>query len=231
MILVKFLASSGVLSRRKAEFEIKNGSVKINGMIVTDPTCEVSSQDCVSYRNKKIVQQAYVYILLNKPVGYLTSKSDPSGLPLITDLLPLKFRTILDPVGRLDFNTSGAILLTNDGTLANRMSHPKFNIKKKYIVTTSRPLDQKLVDDIKSGVYLQDGMIQPDEIVWKEYAKTYLNITLHGGKYRIIRRILEQFHVYVKKLHRVSYGSLTVSRIPLGGWRHLTMQEIKKIKG
>jgi 23S rRNA pseudouridine2605 synthase len=230
MILIKFIAHSGILSRRKSEQAIKEGCVKVNGIVVTDPNYIVKTTDSVLCYNKKVIPHELVYILLNKPVGYLTSKSDPSGLPLITDLLPLRFRKIVDPVGRLDFNTSGALLLTNDGDLAHRLTHPKFNIKKKYIITTSRPLDQQLVDDIKSGVYLQDGMIQPDHIIWKEYSSNILTMTLHGGKYRIIRRLLQQFNVFVKKLHRLSFGPLTVSHMNSGSWRHLSPYEIKKLK-
>lgn len=230
MILVKFVSCFGVLSRRKSEEAIKKGLVKINGIVIKDPNYLVLSTDTVLCQNKKIVYQEMFYILLNKPVGYLTSKSDPSGLPLVFDLLPLKFRKILDPVGRLDFNTSGALLLTNDGQLAYKLTHPKFTIKKKYLVTSSRPLNQKIIDDIKSGIGLNDGVIKPDGVVWKEFSKTNLTIELHSGKYRIIRRLFQQLHIFVKKLHRLSFGPLKVSGMEFGSWRHLTLNEIKKLK-
>ena len=230
MILIKFVANSGLLSRRKSEEAIKNGLVKINGIVIKDPNYEVCSVDVVLCQNKKIVHQEMFYILLNKPVGCLTSRHDPSGLPLVFDLLPLKFRKILDPVGRLDFNTSGALLLTNDGQLAYKLTHPKFIIKKKYLVTSSRPLHQKIIDDIKSGICLADGVVKPDEVSWQEFSKTNLVVGLHSGKYRIIRRLFQELNIFVKKLHRLSFGPLKVSGMEFGSWRHLTLTEIKKLK-
>lgn len=229
MILIKFIAQTGVLSRRKSEMAIKDGLVKVNGHIIKDPTYEVSPEDTILFNNKKIVIKTFTYILLNKPTGYLTAKSDPNGFPIVMDLLPLKMQS-LDPVGRLDFNTSGALLLTDDGQLAHRLSHPKFNIKKTYVVIASRPIDEEIIDNLKKGIYLEDGMTQADSIIWNKKSPFHLTITLHGGKYRIIRRLLETFGIFVKKLHRIAFGPLLIRKMPLGIWRHLEKKEILELQ-
>jgi 23S rRNA pseudouridine2605 synthase len=230
MILVKFIAQSGVLSRRKSESAIREGLVRVNGHVIADPTYEVKEIDIVSYNNKKITLKKFTYILLNKPVGCLTSKFDPSGLPVVMDLFPPQMRTSLDPVGRLDFNTSGALLLTDDGVLAYQLSHPKFNIKKTYVVIASRPIEEEVVENLKRGIYLEDGMVQADAIIWNKKSPLHLTITLHGGKYRIIRRLLETFGIFVKKLHRIAFGPLLIRKMPGGVWRHLERKEIDDLR-
>lgn len=230
MILIKFVAQSGVLSRRKSEEAIKTGLVKVNGSRLADPTYEVQPTDVVFFNNKKVVIKQFTYVLLNKPHQCLTSKDDPSGLPLVTQLLPVHFQKNLDPIGRLDFNTSGALLLTDDGELAYNLSHPKFNIRKTYAVIASRAIDKEIIENLKRGVYLEDGMVQADSIIWNERSPNTLTITLHGGKYRIIRRLLEQFNIFVKKLHRVQFGPIHIRKLPLGMWRHLEKKEIDDLK-
>lgn len=230
MILVKFISQSGVLSRRKSEEAIKYGEVRVNGIFVKDPTYEVTEQDNVLYGNKKITLKSFTYVLLNKPVNFLTSKSDPTDMPVVMELLPKNFQTILDPVGRLDFNTSGALLLTDDGKLAYALSHPKFNVKKTYSVISSKPIDEEIITNLKKGIYLEDGMVQADYIDWNPKNPTKLLITLHGGKYRIIRRLLLVFGIFVKKLHRVQFATLTIKALPIGEWRHLSNKEINDLK-
>jgi 23S rRNA pseudouridine2605 synthase len=230
MILIKFVAKSGILSRRKSEEAIKTGLVKVNGSIKSDPTYIVENTDVVFFNNKKIIIKGFTYILINKPNQFLTSKQDPSGLPLITNLLPIRFKQNLDPVGRLDFNTSGALLMTDDGELAYNLSHPKFNIRKTYAVIASRAIDKEIIENLKKGIYLDDGMVQADKILWNEKSPHSLTITLHGGKYRIIRRLLETFNIFVKKLHRVQFGSLHIRKLPLGSWRHLEEKELTELK-
>ncbi len=230
MILIKFVAQSGILSRRKSEEAIKTGLVKVNGSVLSDPTYEVKLTDVIFYNNKKIVIKQFTYLLLNKPNQCLTSKYDPSGLPLVTDLLPIRFQNNLDPIGRLDFNTSGALLLTDDGELAYNLSHPKFNIRKTYAVIASRAIDKEIIENLRRGVYLEDGMVQADSILWNEKSPNTMTITLHGGKYRIIRRLLEQFNIFVKKLHRVQFGPIHIKKLPLGMWRHLEKKEIEELQ-
>lgn len=228
MILVKFVARSGILSRRKAEEAIKGKQIRVNGIVLPDPTYEVNHSDTVLYFNKKVSLKSFSYILLNKPLNYLTTKYDPSGMPVVMDLLPNHLH-VVDPVGRLDFNTSGALLLTDDGELAYKLSHPKFEIRKVYSVTASRPIDEEVIENLKKGVYLEDGMVQADHIVWNKKNPEKLIIALHGGKYRIIRRTLEQLFIFVKKLHRLDFGSLNVKNLRLGEWRHLLPGEIKNL--
>jgi 23S rRNA pseudouridine2605 synthase len=230
MILIKFVAQSGILSRRKSEEAIKTGLVRVNGTKIIDPTYEVQQNDIVFFNNKKIFIKQFTYILLNKPNQCLTSKEDPSGLPLVTQLLPIPLQRSLDPIGRLDFNTSGALLLTDDGELAYHLSHPKFNIKKSYAVIASRPIDKEIIENLKKGIYLEDGMVQADNIIWNEKSPNTLTITLHGGKYRIIRRLLEQFNIFVKKLHRIQFGPIHIKKLPLGMWRHLEKKEIELLR-
>lgn len=229
MILVKFIAQSGILSRRKSEEAIKIGKVKVNGIIITDPTYEVCERDSVNCLNKKVTLVTFTYLLLNKPINYLTSKDDPSNMPLLMELLPPCFQS-LDPVGRLDFNTSGLILLTNDGGLSYALSHPKFNVRKTYSIVASKPIDEEIIENLKRGIYLEDGMVQPDDIIWNAKNPKKLIITLHAGKYRIIRRLLETFFIFVKKLHRVQFATLTIKALPVGEWRHLSNKEIIDLK-
>jgi 23S rRNA pseudouridine2605 synthase len=229
MILVKFVARTGVLSRRKSEEAIRSKKIRVNGIIVSDPTHEVGEHDVVLYLNKRISIKSFSYILLNKPLNYLTSKADPSGMPFVMELLPYHLHTV-DPVGRLDFNTSGALLLTDDGELAYRLSHPKFEIRKVYAVTASRPIDETVIENLKKGVYLEDGMVQADHIIWNKNNPEKLIIGLHGGKYRVIRRTLEQLFIFVKKLHRLNFGSLDVKNLQPGEWRYLLPREIKELR-
>lgn len=228
MILVKFVARTGILSRRKAEEAIKEKKIRVNGIVIADPTYEVNDQDVVLYLNKRISLKSFNYILLNKPLNYLTTKHDPSGMPVVMELLP-SYLHVVDPVGRLDFNTSGALLLTDDGELAYKLSHPKFEIRKVYSVIASRPIDEAVIDNLKKGVYLEDGMVQADHIIWNKKNPEKLIIALHGGKYRVIRRTLEQLFIFVKKLHRLDFGPLNVKNLRIGEWRHLLPGEIKNL--
>lgn len=230
MILVKFVAQSGILSRRKSEEAIKYGKILVNGRVCKDPTYHVEESDLIFYQRIKITLRKPLYVILHKPAGYLTSKYDPSGRPLITNLLPFELNRVLDPVGRLDFNTSGLLLLTNDGDFAYSLSHPKFNIKKKYVVTASRALDEEIIRGIKRGIQLEDGLVHPDSIDWNPRYPEKVLITLHSGKYRVIRRIFETLSIFVKKLERIEFGGISLQSLPLGAWRYLDEKEIEKMK-
>jgi 23S rRNA pseudouridine2605 synthase len=230
MILVKYVAKSGILSRRKSEEAIKYGKVSVNNRVCEDPTYLVNQDDIIFYQKIKLIVRKPVYIMLHKPMGYLTSKFDPSNRRLVSDLLPLEMQTILDPIGRLDFNTSGLLLLTNDGDLAYSLSHPKFDIKKKYIVTASRALDDAIIQGIKRGIKLEDGVIHPDSITWNEKYPDKVSITLHSGKYRVIRRIFETLSIFVKRLERVGFSSLSLKSLPVGAWRYLDEGEVEGLK-
>ena len=229
MILVKFIAQSGVLSRRKSEEAIKEKKIKVNGHIIDDPTYEVQENDVVFFNKIKIVTKKFTYILLHKPIGCMTSKFDPNNKPVVMNLLPKHF-SHLDPVGRLDFNTSGALLLTDDGTLAYRLSHPRFNIKKTYSIVASRALDSEIVDAVRRGVYLEDGKVSADKLIWNEKSPLNITITLHSGRYRVIRRTLEAFTIFVKKLQRTHFASIDIKGLSVGEWRHLTEREVIELK-
>jgi 23S rRNA pseudouridine2605 synthase len=229
MILVKYIAESGVLSRRKSEEAIKNGYITINGHKIKDPTYEVKITDNVFMGNRKIFKTEHIYIVMNKPTGYITSKGDPEGRPNILNLLPKNIVEKLDPVGRLDFNTSGVLLLTSDGSFAYKLSHPKFEVKKIYQVIASKPLTKKIIDSLIDGIKLEDGLVTPDNIKWNEEAPTHFSIELHSGKYRIIRRLLKIFGIFVKKLHRSSFAGINVKGLQFGDFRPLTKTEISKL--
>jgi 23S rRNA pseudouridine2605 synthase len=219
-----------MLSRRKSEEAIKMGYVTINGSVVNDPTYVVQLTDFVKCHGKRVVHETPIYIVMNKPTGFITSKSDPSHRNTIVDLLPPKLGKILDPIGRLDFNTSGALLLSNDGDFVYKLSHPKFNVVKTYHVTASRDLDEEIVEKIRKGAQLEDAFVRPDVVLWNSKKASQITIELHSGKYRIIRRLLEIFSIFVKKLHRVSFAGITLKGVKPGEWRYLTEHEIAGLK-
>jgi 23S rRNA pseudouridine2605 synthase len=230
MILIKYLAQSGILSRRKCEEAIRKGLVKVNNIVVFDPTYEVNDDAVVYCGGKRVVEHKKIYILLHKPVGYITSKNDPQKRPSVFDLIPPFLAKILDPAGRLDFNTSGILILSNDGDFINSISHPKFIISKRYVITSSRPLNEEIVAIIKKGIKIEEGVIRPDSIVWNEKNPSLITIELHSGKYRVIRRIFEEINIFVSKLHRMALGPLTTHKIPVGGWRYLNDKEVTLLK-
>lgn len=227
MILIKFIAQNSELSRRNSERAIKYGEVTVNGKVIYDPSFEINENDNIFLGKKKILKRDKIYIILNKPYGFVTTKSDPSNRPVVMSLIPANLRKILDPIGRLDFNTSGALILTNDGDLNYKLSHPKFSVKKIYSVFTSRNLDEELVENLKKGVRLEDGFVKPDKIIWRNNSPKRLTIELHSGKYRVIRRMFEIFKIYVKKLHRLSFANISLNLLKPGEFRYLTEDEIE----
>ena len=231
MILVKYVSKSGILSRRKSEEAIRKGLIRVNNIVIIDPTYEVEEKkDSVHYRNKKISFFEPIYILINKPNGYLTSKEDPSLKPVITELFPKHLRTMIDPVGRLDFNSSGALIFTSDGDFAYSLSHPKFQIKKVYQVIANRALDQQIIDSLIAGIRLEDGMVRPDCVKWDPQIPNHFSIELHSGKYRVIRRLLGVFGIFVQTLHRSSFAGLTVKGMEAREWRYLRPSEVLALK-
>jgi len=230
MYLVKFIAKHSDLSRRNSEKAIKYGKVTINGKIIEDPSYIVSENDIIFLNKKKIIKKEKIYVLLNKPIGMITSKSDPSERDTIIQLFPKHLQGILDPIGRLDYNSSGALILTNDGDLAYKLSHPKFLVKKIYSIIVSRSLDEELIESLKKGVRLEDGFAKADKIIWKNNSPDSLTIELHSGKYRVIRRMIEVFKIFVKKLHRISFAGINVKNLKKGEWRYLTEKEIDSLK-
>ncbi|MBM3886434.1 rRNA pseudouridine synthase [Candidatus Dependentiae bacterium] len=230
-ILVKYVAHSGLCSRRKAEALIKNGEISVNNFVVTSPGYELQPKDVVRY-DKKILQQEkeFFYLIINKPAGMLCTASDPEGRPTIFDLLShSRFKGLrLYNVGRLDRNTTGALIITNDGDLAQRMTHPSFEVRKTYAVTLHKPLSEEKVEQIKRGVQLEDGFVRVDniELVRGRSSSQSVFVTLHSGKNRIIRRIFEQMGYYVEHLERISFGPISKKGLAKGEFRLLNQKEI-----
>ena len=218
--LNKFLSSAGVCSRRKADELISKGFVSVNGKMVTElGTCIDENAKVVC--NNKIVQQKKskdkIYIVLNKPINCICTADDPEGRRTIFDLINVKERIF--SVGRLDRNTSGVLLLTNDGEFANKMSHPSFKIKKTYKVTIDRELTPGDKEKIQRGIKLEDGFIKVDSVYYDKMKNLF--VVLHSGKNRIVRRIFESLNYKVRALDRISFGGITKDSLPRGKWKFI----------
>jgi len=232
MRLNKFIAHSGVCSRRAAAELVKNGDIKINGEVQLNPSYMVEESDTVEYKGRKLRQEKNkVYLLLNKPVGTITSLDDERGRKTVMDLVKKKVNERVYPVGRLDYNTSGLLLLTNDGDLAHKLSHPSHEIIKIYQVILNNDISEAELDQIRKGLELEDGLATVDKIDHiKGGEKNEVGIQLHIGKNRIVRRIFEHLGYHVNKLDRTYYAGLTKKDLPRGFSRFLTKQEIIGLK-
>ena len=232
MPLNKYIAHSGVSSRRDAAEIIKSGKVKVNGELVKEPGRKVTPKDVVLVSGKKIsITKNLVYILLNKPKDYLTTTDDPQNRKTVLDIVKSATTERIYPVGRLDRNTSGVLLLTNDGDLSQKLTHPSNQIKKVYSVTLDKPLTKQHFDDILKGVPLEDGVANVDTLGYTDTAdKTQIGIELHTGRNRIVRRIFEHFGYDVKNLDRVVFAGLTKKNVPRGKWRFLSEKEVRDLK-
>jgi 23S rRNA pseudouridine2605 synthase len=232
MPLNKFIAHAGISGRREAAELVKKGLVKVNGEMITEPGHKVSSNDDVRVNGKKIFPaKNLVYILLNKPKDYITTTDDPQGRKTVLDLISRATKERVYPVGRLDRNTSGVLLLTNDGELAQKLTHPSNEIKKVYHVTLNRPLDQNDFDKILKGVTLEDGPATVDALAYADVKdKTQIGVEIHSGRNRIVRRIFEHLKYDVKNLDRVIFAGLTKKNIERGKWRSLTEKEVRDLK-
>ncbi|RZS72531.1 pseudouridine synthase [Pseudobacter ginsenosidimutans] len=232
MPLNKFIAHAGVCSRRDAADIVRSGKVVVNGETVTEPGFKVSGKDEIKVNGKKIaVRRNLVYILLNKPKDYITTTEDPQGRKTVLDIIRNATTERVYPIGRLDRNTTGVLLLTNDGELAQKLSHPSYEIKKIYEVTLDKPLTKKDFDSIIGGVNLEDGFIQPDALAYADSKdKAVIGIEIHSGRNRIVRRIFEHMGYDVRNLDRVMYANLTKKNVDRGKWRLLTEKEVRLLK-
>jgi 23S rRNA pseudouridine2605 synthase len=231
MQLNKFLAYAAIASRRKAVELIRQGSVRVNNKVVTEPGYVVQDTDIVTVHGKRVVPKEPIYILLNKPAGYITTVSDEKGRATVMDLLGKHIEGRLYPVGRLDRNTTGLLLFTNDGELAQQLSHPRYEITKVYQVTLHKTLHEQDRQKIIKGVRLADGIVQVDRISHPlGPRKNVVRLTLHSGKYRVVRRLFQAVGYQVKKLDRIQYATLTKRGLPVGGWRQLSQQEVNTLK-
>lgn len=230
MTLNKYISHSGECSRRDAAQFVKEGKVRVNGELIVDPGYRIVPGDQVTLLGKKLTPQTnLVYVLLNKPKGFITTTEDPEERKTVMDLVANAGTERLYPIGRLDRNTTGVLLLTNDGSLAHKLSHPSYNIKKVYQVTLDKNLSRLDYEKISKGVTLEDGLAQVDEIAYLE-ERNEIGLEIHNGKNRIVRRIFESLGYVVEKLDRVMYAGLTKKNVARGKWRFLTEREIVLLK-
>ncbi len=231
MTLVKYLAAYTEYSRRKAPDVIKEKRVSVNGTMVQNPWREIKDGDEVRIDGKLVVPTKKVYIILNKPEGYITTMADEEGRPDVSQLVKGAAKERVFPVGRLDMDTSGLLLFTNDGQLAQQLSHPKFLVAKKYQVTLDRPVKPEHLTMMFKGLRLPDGNVSVDKAVYAPKKHKFVVIVeLHSGKKRIIRRIFGKLGYIVRKLDRVGYAGLSKRGITPGKWRPLKKFEIDALK-
>jgi 23S rRNA pseudouridine2605 synthase len=230
--LNKFIANAGISSRREADKLIQSGVIKVNGKVVTDLGVKISPDDKVQYENETIKTEKKYYVLLNKPKGYITTTDDPFDRKTVMFLVRNACKERIYPVGRLDRETTGLLLLTNDGDLAKKLTHPRHRIKKIYHVVLDKNFKTGDLNKIANGIELEDGFVKPDAVAYVQGAesKKEIGIEIHSGKNRIIRRIFESLDYKLMKLDRVSFAGLTKKDIPRGKWRYLNEKEISFLK-
>ena len=228
MRLNQFIAHTGLCSRRQAEVYIQSGAIRVNGVVVQTLSTQVAPQDSVTYKNRLLHRQKKVYALLNKPKNTITTLDDPQGRKTVMDCVQaIKVRVY--PVGRLDRNTTGLLLLTNDGVLAKSLSHPYKKVAKHYCVTLDKPINKADLKTIQQGVHLEDGIIQVDRIKPMTVDHTRLWVQLHSGRNRIIRRMFGKLRYDISALDRIGYAHLTKKGLARGQWRWLTSTEIQAL--
>ena len=229
--LNKYMSNAGLCSRREADEFIQQGLVKVNGQVVTELGTKITHSDVVEYDEKVVTLERKCYILLNKPKDCVTTSDDPNGRLTVMDLVKGACNERIYPVGRLDRNTTGVLLLTNDGDLASKLTHPKFVKKKIYHVWCDRDISEDDMQRIADGIELEDGPIHADAISYAtETDRNQAGIEIHSGRNRIVRRIFESLGYHVTKLDRVYFAGLTKKNLPRGRWRYLTQEEVNYLK-
>lgn len=229
--LNKYLANAGVCSRREADGFITSGEVKVNGEVVTELGTKIKYGDKVQFKDKDVEIESKVYVLLNKPKNCVTTSDDPQNRVTVMDLVKNACTERIYPVGRLDRNTTGVLLLTNDGDLASKLMHPKFKKKKIYQVTLDKDVLPEHMQAIADGIELDDGEIHADSIAYNSEEKLdVVGIEIHSGRNRIVRRIFEKLGYKVVKLDRVYFSGLTKKNVPRGKWRYLTADEVNMLR-
>ncbi len=232
MPLNKFIAHSGVCARREAAVLVKEGKVKVNGELIVEPGFKVTDKDEITVNGKQIyLAKNLVYILLNKPKDYLTTSSDPEGRKTVLELITGATKERVFPIGRLDRNTTGVLILTNDGELTQKLSHPSNEIKKIYEVKLDKPLTKKDMEQVAAGIELEDGFIRADVIAYADAKdKSVIGIEIHSGRNRIVRRIFEHLGYDVRNLDRVMFAGLTKKNVDRSKWRYLNEKEVRTLK-
>lgn len=223
----KYLSQAGIASRREGETLVKQGLVSVNGKKIANPAVRIDPEkDKVAYRGKILAIENKVYYLLNKPLGYTCTAQDPHAKKLIVALVPKEPKVW--PVGRLDKMTSGLIVMTNDGDLTLKLTHPRYEMEKEYELSANHSLSAAEIKTIQKGVSLEDGFIRPDR--FEQIGPNRYRITIHSGKKRVVRRIIEKIGKSVAKLERIRAASLVLGDLPAGKWRHLSEKEIQMFK-
>lgn len=228
--LNRFIAQSGLCSRREADDYIQAGVVTVNGQVVTELGSKVKPTDDVRFNGERVQGEKKVYLVLNKPKGYVTTMEDPHTDKTVMELVKGACTERIYPVGRLDKNSVGLLLFTNDGDLTKQLTHPSYRKKKIYQVTLDKPLTRADMDAIAEGITLEDGEIYADEISYVSENKEEVGIEIHSGRNRIVRRIFEHLGYTVLKLDRVYYAGLTKKNLKRGQWRFLTREEVERLK-
>ena len=228
--LNKYLANAGLCSRREADEYITAGKIKVNGEVVTELGTKITRNDVVEYGDKVVTPERKCYVLLNKPKDTVTTSDDPNGRTTVMDIVKNACEERIYPVGRLDRNTTGVLLLTNDGDLASKLTHPKFVKKKISHVWTDKDITEEDMQRIADGIELEDGEIHADAISYVSDDRNQAGIEIHSGRNRIVRRIFEHLGYRVVKLDRVYFAGLTKKNLPRGRWRYLTQEEVNFLR-
>lgn len=228
-----YLAHAGVCSRRNADTVVRRGLVCLNGTIIKEPGTAVKEGDVVLYQGQPIKLEKKVYVLLNKPLDYISAVSDEDqGRKTVVDLVKGACKERLYPVGRLDYQTTGLILLTNDGDFAQKLAHPRYEVTKIYRATLSANFKQSDLNRIKNGLVLDDGPMIVDDIYYDKHSNDQKNVivAIHSGKNRVVRRIFQHVGYRVVSLDRVSYAGITKGNLRVGQWRFLTNNEVMQLR-
>lgn len=229
--LNKYLANAGVCSRREADEFIQAGVVKVNGQVITELGTKITRADEVTFHDQPVKLESKVYVLLNKPKGFVTTTDDPENRKTVMELVKSACSERIYPVGRLDRSTTGVLLLTNDGDLASKLTHPKYEKRKIYQVWLDKPVTAEHMQMIADGIELENGEIHADAISYvSEDDLSQVGIEIHSGKNRVVRRIFEKLGYKVLKLDRVYFAGLTKKNLPRGKWRYLSEQEVNMLR-
>ncbi len=228
--LNRYIAMSGICSRRDADGLIAEGRVKVNDEIIQTVGIKVKRQDKVEVDGELIIPEKKVYLVLNKPKDFVTTVEDPLERKTVMSLVEKACKERIYPVGRLDRQTTGVLLFTNDGDLSKKLTHPKYEHKKIYHVFLDKPLQSEDMEMIRKGIELEDGFIKADELNYVDDNPMEVGIEIHSGRNRIVRRIFEHFGYQIIKLDRVYFAGITKKNLPRGKWRFLTPQEVRILK-
>jgi 23S rRNA pseudouridine2605 synthase len=230
--LNKFIANSGICSRRQADEYIVNGEIYVNGIVVTELGSKVAPTDEVKFHDQRLSGEPKRYLLLNKPKGYVTTTDDPHAKPNVMELIDGACPQRIYPVGRLDRNSTGVLLFTNDGDLASQLTHPSYNKKKIYHVVTDKNVSREDIVKLVNGVMLEDGEAFADAASYTDERddRTQVGVEIHSGRNRVVRRMFEQLGYEVRHLDRVYFAGLTKQSLQRGKWRMLTPKEVSVLK-